>query len=309
MTTTGTPPAATAARTRPGPARTHPGPAPHGPAQLAAGALGLLALLLLGFVAHLTVLSRVQYERDQQIAYADLRGELANATAPTGQVDQEGRLLASGTPVAVLEIKAIGLRQVVLEGTSAGVLTAGPGHRRDSVLPGQAGTSVLLGRRAAYGGPFGRLDLLSTDDVITVTTGQGRHTYRVQAVRRTGDQVPPPLGPGAGRLTLITADGQPFLPADLLRVDAELVSPAQPVGPRPLTAAALPRADQPMATDPAAWTPLLLWSQALLAAVLGFAWLRARWGRWQSWVVGVPVLAALGITVADQVSRLLPNLL
>ncbi|MFF5172688.1 sortase [Micromonospora sp. NPDC000089] len=283
--------------------------APRVTAQVVGTSLTLLAVLLLGFVAHLTLVSRLQYQRDQQVAYADLRGELANATAPTGQVDPQGRLLAPGTPVAVLRIDKIGLRQVVLEGTSAGVLTGGPGHRRDSVLPGQPGTSVLLGRRAAYGGPFGRIDLLSTGDTINVATGQGEHEYRVQAVRHTGDVVPPPLAPGAGRLTLISADGQPFLPQDVLRVDADLVSPAQEVGPRPITAANLPRTELPMATDPSAWTPLLLWSQALFAAVLAFSWLRARWGRWQAWVTGVPVLAALGAAVADQVSQLLPNLL
>ncbi|MEU8259062.1 sortase [Micromonospora sp. NPDC048999] len=293
----------------PAPASTRPAPRPAGGPQVVATALTLLAVLLLGFVAHLTLISRLQYARDQQTAYADLRSELANATAPTGQVDQDGRLLAPGTPVAVLRIERLKLRQVVFEGTSGGVLTAGPGHRRDTVLPGQPGTSVLLGRRAAYGGPFADLDLLSTGDIITVATGQGQHTYRVQSVRRTGDLAPPPLAPGAGRLTLITADGQPYLPQDLLRVDAELISPPQQVGSRPLTAASLPAAEKPMATDPAAWTPLLLWCQALAAAALGFAWLRTRWGRWQSWVVGVPVLAALGAAAADQIARLLPNLL
>ncbi|MFU8870447.1 sortase [Micromonospora sp. SL4-19] len=284
-------------------------PRPAATAQVVATTLTLLAVVLLGFVAHLTLLSRLQYARDQQTAYADLRGQLASATAPTGQVDPAGRLLAPGTPVAVLRIPRLKLRQVVLEGTAGGVLTSGPGHRRDTVLPGQPGTSVLLGRRAAYGGPFSDLDLLDTGDIITMVTGQGEHTYRVQSVRRTGDLAPPPLATGAGRLTLITADGQPFLPHDLVRVDADLISAPQPTGPRPLTAASLPPAEKPMASDPGAWTPLLLWCQALAAAALGFAWLRTRWGRWQAWVVGVPVLGALGAAVADQLSRLLPNLL
>ncbi|NHA00350.1 hypothetical protein G5V59_10155 [Nocardioides sp. W3-2-3] len=50
------------------------------------------------------------------------------------------------------------VEQVVVEGTAPGDLFAGPGHLRSTVLPGQAGTSLVYGRAATYGGPFGRLD-------------------------------------------------------------------------------------------------------------------------------------------------------
>mgnify|MGYP007022302215 CR=1 FL=1 len=46
-----------------------------------------------------------------------------------------------------------------------------------------------------------------------------------------------------------------------------------------------------------------------VSAAVGSVWLRARWGRWQSWLVSVPALAFFGISVADNVVRLLPNLL
>jgi sortase A len=276
--------------------------------RLAGTALTLLAVLTLGFVAHLAGISQLRYERSQQTAYADFRFELANATAPTGQLGPDGRLLPPGTPVALLRIPAIELDAVVLEGTDAGVLTAGPGHRRDTPLPGQPGTSVLMGRRAAYGGPFGRLPQLTTGDTVTVVTGQGEHTYRVIGVRYPGDPIPP-AETASGRLTLITASGDPYLPEDLVRVDAELLTQVQPVPSRPLSAAALPPAEQGLATDPGAWFPLVLWGQALLLAALGVTWLRNRWGGWQAWIVGVPVLTSLGISCADQASRLLPNLL
>ena len=54
---------------------------------------------------------------------------------------------------------------------------------------------------------------------------------------------------------------------------------------------------------------LVLWSQVFLAAVLFFTWARARWGRWQAWTVGVPLLLAVGWAVSNQVAALLPNLL
>ena len=43
-----------------------------------------LALLILGFVSYLSVLSGVQEARSQTELYARLQGELAQGTAPTG---------------------------------------------------------------------------------------------------------------------------------------------------------------------------------------------------------------------------------
>jgi sortase A len=272
-------------------------------------ALSVLAVVFLGLAAHVMVLSQVRFERSQELAYADFRRELANATAPVGQVDADGQPHRPGTAVALLWIPALEARQVVFEGTSSGVLTDGPGHRRDTVLPGQAGTSVIMGRRAAYGGPFGNLDLLSTGDQITVVTGQGEHKYRVLGVRRAGDIAPPPLADGAGRLTLVTADGQPFMPQDVLRVDAELTSPVQPTPKRKFGASSLPPSEQALASEKDAWVPVVLWGQALLMAAFGVAWAKVRWGGWQAWVVGIPVLVALGATICDQIARLLPNLM
>jgi sortase A len=276
----------------------------------ASGALTVVAVLLLGFVANVGLLGRIRHERDRQVAYADLRLQLANATAPVGQTGAGGRLHQPGTPMAVLRIPAIGLHEVVREGTTSQVLFSGPGHRRDSVLPGQAGTSVVMGRQAGYGGPFGRLHRLRPGDTLTVTTGQGEHRYRVRGLRRAGQPQPPPLEPGRGRLTLITADGPAFVPTGVLRVDADLVSDPAPTPRRVLAAASLPAAEKPMAGESGAvWIALVLWAQALVLAMLALTWARARWGRRQAWVVAVPVLGYLGVCAADHFARLLPNLL
>lgn len=280
-------------------------------------ALTILAVVLLGFVVHLTVVSHLQYARNQQTAFADFRADLARGTAPVGQTQIEyvdgvaGQeyVVEPGSPVAVLRISAIDLQAVVVSGTSGDALRHGPGHRRDTVLPGQSGTSVLLGRKGAYGAPFRDLDLLLPGDEIAVVTGQGEHTYRVTGVRRAGDPVPAPLAADAGRLTLVTADGPRYLPQDLLRVDADLVSDPQPASPRRFGSAALPAAEAPLASDDTAWTPLMLWCQALLLAGLAIAYLRARWGGWQAWICGLPVFTALGFAATDQIARLLPNLL
>jgi LPXTG-site transpeptidase (sortase) family protein len=272
-------------------------------------ALCILAALLLSLVAELTVVGSLRQARDQQTSFAELRESLAAATAPVSQADAEGRLLAPGEPVAVLRIPALGLEQVVLEGTTSTVLMKGPGHRRDSVLPGQAGSSVIFGRQAAYGGPFAQAAALPVGSTIQVVTGQGEFSYEITGVRRAGDPQSGPTAAGEGRLTLVTAGGTPYVPSSVVRIDAELQGEPAETPARIFGSAALAQAELPLQGDRSAWVPLVFWAQALLLVSIGFVLLLARWGRWQTWVVGVPVLAVVGLGVANQIARLLPNLL
>ncbi|MCL2555304.1 MAG: sortase [Actinomycetia bacterium] len=289
---------------------------PAGPGVRVAGtALSILAALLLGFVADIGVLSDVRHARDRQVDYATLRGDLANGTAPVGPAapgtaSDAGpgvKPFTSGALIAVISIPSLHIREVVHEGTTSRILARGPGHRRDTPLPGQAGVSVIMGRQATYGGPFRHLHELRPGQTFTVTTGQGRARYRVLGVRRGGDPQPSPLAPGAGRLTLITADGTPFMPRGILRVDADLVSEVQPASAPALASGALPADEKPMAVQGDGWLPLVLWGQALVLAAAAVTWAHLRWGRPHTWVVGVPLLALLGLVVADNVALLLPN--
>ncbi|WP_436523344.1 class E sortase [Actinoplanes sp. HUAS TT8] len=287
-------------------------PARPGPlwASLPGTAFSILAAVLLGFVLQFTVLGDLGHDRAQKLAYANFRAELALATAPVGHVTEDGKTaLPSGTAVAVIDIPAIGLREVVFEGTDGGVLTRGPGHRRDTVLPGQAGTSILMARRAGYGGPFSRIGELSGGDRISVVTGQGEHTYEVMGVRRAGDPQPPTLTPGSGRLTLVTADGTAYLPNNVLRVDAKLTSKVQDTPALAVSTALLPPSENLMGIDLIALVPLVLWGQLMFISALAVAWVRQRLGLWHAWLIGLPVLAVLGLLVAGQVTRLLPNLI
>jgi LPXTG-site transpeptidase (sortase) family protein len=268
----------------------------------------LVGALLLGFAAQFMLLSQVSQARDQDLAFDALRVELADSKAPVGQVGPDDRLLPLGTPVAILEIESLGLRQVVLEGTTSAILMSGPGHRRDTPLPGQAGASVIYGRQSAYGAPFARIASLRTGAEISVTTGQGESRYRVTDVRRSGDQISGTIGDAAGRLTLVTASGIPFLPDGIVRVDAELVGSAKTTPSRVLSYPALGEEELAMTGDDSALPRLVL---ALLALVVlaPLASLGIRtWGRWQVWIVAVPTFAALGIWAARELAILLPNL-
>ncbi|BCY05880.1 sortase [Actinoplanes sp. L3-i22] len=290
---------------------TPPAPRP-GPfwARLSGTAFSILAAVLLGFIAQFTVLGDLGHDRAQKLAFANFRADLALATAPVNHVSEDGKTpLAEGTAVAVIEIPAIGVHEVVFEGTDSGVLTRGPGHRRDTVFPGQAGTSILMGRRAGYGGPFSRIGELAGGDRISVITGQGEQSYEVMGVRRAGDPQPAALVPGAGRLTLITADGTAYLPDNVLRVDAKLTSKVRDPSSLAVSTALLPPAEQMLGIDLIALVPLVLWGQLMFVSALAMAWVRQRLGLWHAWLIGLPVLTLLGLLVAGQVTRLLPNLI
>ena len=300
------------ARPRPGGYRRRQ---PVSPAQLAARTVGasllILALTALGFVAWVGLFSGLHYDKAQLNAYNRLRVELAAGTAPNGPTvpnSPTGQLLPLGAPVAVLSIPAIGLRTVILQGTTGSVLENGPGHLRTTVLPGQAGTSVILGRQTAYGGPFGGLASLAPGDTIKVVTGQAVAGYKVIDLRRAGDPVPPTPASGAGRMILATADGAPLEPTGILYVDADETSKPVP-SPGVLLPAYLSQAETAMATDAQAWLPIVLWGQLLVLVAFALSWLWTAWGKWQTWIIAVPAVGFLVLSIADQATRLLPNLI
>lgn len=265
--------------------------------------LGALAVASLGLVAYLLFITPLQQHNDQERLADTFREQVALATAPTGGY------IDPGEPVAQLVIPGLGLDQVVVQGTSAGDLQAGPGHLRNTVLPGQAGNAVIYGRSAMFGAPFEKIAELHAGDVVSVTTGQGSFGYRVRGVRRPGDPVPPALAKGAGRLTLVTSQGSNMVRHnDIVLVDADLTDQPQstPSGQPSL----IPPTEQAMATNAgAANIQLVIWLQALGLVLAGMVWGRHRWGRSEALVVGVPVAVAIVWNIWETVAQLLPNLL
>jgi sortase (surface protein transpeptidase) len=276
-------------------------------AHLARTMLVVLALVAGGLLVQVTMLSSLQQRSAQQQLFDSFRAQLAEGTAPIGPTDGQGGEVASGDPVAYLEIPAIGVRQVVVEGTASSDLVAGPGHRRDTPLPGQAGVSVVYGRQATFGGPFARIDELEEGDEIRVTTGQGEFTFEVLGTRLDGEPIPPAPAADEGRLLLATAEGTPFLPAGVVRVDADLGAEASPGPARP--SGTLPDAEGLLASDPANLPLLAFWLQVLVVLAAGCVWAWHRWGRAQTWVVFLPPLLLVSTYVSTHTAELLPNLL
>lgn len=88
-----------------------------------------------------------------------------------------------GDAIGRIRIPAIGLESVVVSGTAAADLRAGPGHYAETPLPGAGGTTAIAGHRTTYKAPFREIDELRRDDTIVVEMPYGRFYYRVEKTR------------------------------------------------------------------------------------------------------------------------------
>jgi len=271
----------------------------------------VIALVCVWMLLQMLVLGRLSEARAQHLLYERFRTELATETAPTGALDYDGKPVVEGSPVALMSIPAIGLvNTIVVDGTTSGDLLDGPGHLRSTPLPGNRGTSLVMGRSTTYGAPFGKIATLGRGDEITVIGAQGAVTYTVTDVRVAGDPIPPlPTGARAGRLILATAAGTGSLAAlraaDVVYVDADTTR-AKPSGP---VYPAVPAAEQAMQQDTSALPLLVLLLAFLAALVIAITVARRHVRPALVWLVAAPVAIALAWAVTDQVMRLLPNLM
>jgi sortase A len=254
----------------------------------------LLGLFVLGLAGYLYGLSGAQEARAQTTMYATLSGQLANSLGPTGPV-------TPGTPVAVLSIPAIGMRNVVVvEGTSPENLMLGPGHVRDTPLPGQAGVSEIYGRRTTFGAPFGRIPELGLNDTIKVATGQGTATYKVVAFGNSAHLV---QNPASNQLILLTA-ASATVPAYFTYVDADLTSTVQP---EPGGLPAVYSDETALSGDNGALVTALLWALALAGVSAAGTFAVTRWSPWPVYLAVAPIALAVLWNLYQSLAALLPN--
>jgi sortase A len=270
-------------------------------------ALLLLAVVVLGFVAYLYGLSDVQEARSQALLYSQFQLELANQVAPLGPdgpngLDGAGGPTIPGSPVAILNIPSIGIRDlVVVQGTTPQNLMVGPGHRPDSPLPGQPGVVQIYGRRATFGAPFSRLGELRPGDIITAITGQGTSTYRVAAAAPSSIII---HDPSQSRMVLLTAYS-PTVPTYYYQVDADLTSTVKP---SPGVAPAVYSTELPLANDTSTLAMTMVWSLALiLVAAIGTV-AAIKWSPWAAYLAGIPLAMAVLWCLYESLAALLPNL-
>lgn len=258
----------------------------------------LAGVTVLAFAGYLVGGSRLQEAHSQHLLYDQLRVSLRLSVTPVAEP------IAAGTPIALVQLPGHS-SQVVVEGTTSRTLMRGPGHRPDTVLPGQQGVSVLMGRSSTFGSPFAGVSRLRLGDLVAVTTGQGQFSYKIDSVRPS-TQPFQALPAAASRLSLVTSDGS-WTPSHLWVASGVLVNgTAQPASANLLPA---PTVDQPLQGDSGAAVALLLWSQLLLVVAVVGVWGWLRLPRVIVWIGVAPVALAVAWNVFTNLSALLPNLL
>ena len=85
-----------------------------------------------------------------------------------------------GAPLGRIEISAIGLEVMILEGTDDGTLRRAVGHIPGTSLPGQNGNVAIAGHRDTF---FRPLRNIHKDDEVTLTTLSGSYRYRVASTK------------------------------------------------------------------------------------------------------------------------------
>lgn len=296
--------------------------------------LGLLILLFVGYQLWGTGIYQARAQNRLEKEFSDLLGRVAapstsprTSTAPvTTSTTTDGDVttatagsietttsapmdippIAFGDPIAKIQISAIGLDAIVVQGTSRDDLKNGPGHYPSTPLPGQYGNAAIAGHRTTYGAPFNRLDELKPGDLILTQSVVGESVYEVT---ETLVVAPTDVGvvantPDEPWLTLTTCNPE-FSARERLVVKAKMVEKQSDPPARPSISAieggahtGTPGDDQALgeglAGDAGSRGPAALWGA--LAAFAGLLWLWAfrRWRLPTTWVVGaVPFLAVL----------------
>jgi sortase A len=103
-----------------------------------------------------------------------------------------------GQALGVIQIPAIGLRTVFLEGTADATLLVGPGHLPWTAMPGTGGVSVLAAHRDLQ---FSDLHDVHFGDRIWLELPSGTQTYKVVDVHVTTPRDPSIYAADPGRAT------------------------------------------------------------------------------------------------------------
>jgi sortase A len=261
---------------------------------------GVLLVLILGLFVYAKVFTPISEDRAQALLEKEFVPALLNGIAPVGYP------IEAGTSVALLEIEDINVRRVVIEGTHAEDLAKGPGHLVGSAMPGQPGTSAILGRSSRYGSAFARLDELKAGQEITVTTAQGEHTYEVvdSTVRSANDSAA--FTGERNMLLLITGVGGAS-PDERLVVRALLTSPVFPAG---TAATDIQTTTAELGLEGSTQSPvqLAIWLFLLLILLISLIALSKKIGKRVTWLIAVPLLTVVLFQVWHNATLMYPSI-
>jgi sortase A len=109
-------------------------------------------------------------------------------SATSGRVASARDRMREGDAIGRLVVPRLDVRMVVVEGTRSADLSRGPGHYRNTSLPGSGAVVAIAGHRTTYGHPFLHIDDLEPGDRISLQMPYGTYLYVVYAHRVVDDQ-------------------------------------------------------------------------------------------------------------------------
>ena len=108
---------------------------------------------------------------------AELRESLPRAATAWRKRSQRG------DAVARLRIPALGVGEIVVNGTDTASLKRGPGRYLGSGMPGEGKLVYIAGHRTTYGAPFSRIDRLDKGDRVFIELPYATIEYAITGSR------------------------------------------------------------------------------------------------------------------------------
>ncbi len=261
--------------------------------------VSILGLSLVLFVVYVFGFTTLKQERAQR--------QLLNVfTTPAGAVPLSGQLPPDGSPAAILKIPAIGVNQVVVQGTTARQTALGPGLMTQAARPGTIGNAVILGRRTTSGAPFRNLGLLHEGEAFQVISGLGSFNYIViqTGVVQAGAQ--DPASPvNRAQVTLMTSGDANGTAGSLYVVGRQTNAPGAAKKPKYQPASY----ERGLSGDPSAIPASILLGLVYCAGIVFtvLAYRRYRQSLWTVYVLSTPILLALAFWWFENLYLLLPS--
>ena len=106
--------------------------------------------------------------------------DLGNRRAARRLANEFEPEIATGQAIGRIEVPAIDVDAVVVQGTDDATLQKGPGHYPDTGLPGQRMTMGIAGHRTTYLAPFRNINELQSGDEVILRMPYGEFTYEVE---------------------------------------------------------------------------------------------------------------------------------
>ncbi len=140
----------------------------------------LLILIGVGIIGNVAYKKIVTYHKQNELLEA-FESQLAEGDNENDKEEVNLDSINGYTPIAIIEIPSIKLKQPVVEGITEDVIKYFLGKFPESTMPGEVGNFAVAGHRVSdFTDAFINLYKVKPGDNVIVTTKDGKYTYEVE---------------------------------------------------------------------------------------------------------------------------------